>query len=112
MKFTDGYWMLQPGVEALRARHVEMVDATDSEIAAYVAIAPQSTRGNTLNMPQLSATFSSPMPDVFGVKLAHYQGRVAPGPHFELFGSETAIETAGTAQAGEVAKLTSGNLSV
>lgn len=112
MKFTDGYWMLQPGVEALRARHVEMVDATDSELTAYVAIAPQSTRGNTLNMPQLTATFSSPMPDVIGVKLEHYQGRVDPGPHFELFGSETAIETAGTAQAGEVAKLTSGNLSV
>jgi len=84
MKFTDGNWMLQPGVKAHYATEgyeVRQSEATLTLIAPCHAI---RHRGDTLTGPALTVTVSSPMPDVIRVRVEHFQGVQDKGPHFDI----------------------------
>ncbi|MCX7520835.1 alpha-xylosidase [Microbacterium sp. STN6] len=79
MKFTDGFWQVRPGVEPLYAREaygIEVVsDASGDD--TLVVTAPTKVierRGDTLNRPVLTVTLSSPIPNVVGVRIEHFQG--------------------------------------
>ena len=84
MKFTDGNWMMRPGVTAhYAAEAYEVRDEGD----ALTILAPCHAirhRGDTLSGPALTVRLDSPLPGVVRVKVEHFQGRRDPGPHFAL----------------------------
>ena len=94
MKFTDGYWMLRPGVRARyaeQAYHLERLPATPEVGEQLVVEAPTKLierRGDTLNRTLLTVTLSSPAEGVVRVRIQRHRDRTA-GPHgFELVGAE------------------------
>ena len=59
--------------------------------AAVTVFAPCRTirhRGDTLNTPQLTLTFSSPLENVIRVHVCHFRGGRRRGPAFELHAAE------------------------
>lgn len=108
MKFTDGNWMLRPGVRASYLTEAYEVWSTDRELAMLVPTTHIRHRGDTLQGPALTVRLSSPMPDVVRVRITHFEGVRDLGPHFELEESpgEVSIEIS-----DDVATLTTGRLS-
>ena len=94
MKFTDGYWQVLPGISILRPQSVDDVVVADGSgadgttdgprLSVYAPTAPITTRGDTLNRPQITITVDAPMDDVVGVRIEHFQGGVDHGPAFEI----------------------------
>jgi alpha-D-xyloside xylohydrolase len=110
MKFTDGYWRTRPGVTPHFAVQVQETKIEDGVLTVYAATGQVANRGDTLDLPLLTAHFSSPMPNVIRVRLYHHRGGWARGPRFELESEqdqEVRIE-----QDEQAATLTSGRLSV
>ncbi len=84
MKFTDGNWMMRPGVKAHYA--TEAYEATAGPGTATI-LAPCHAirhRGDTLSGPALTVGLSSPMRDVVRVRVEHFQGVQDNGPWFDL----------------------------
>jgi alpha-D-xyloside xylohydrolase len=112
MKFTDGYWLMRPGVTLHSPVHVHEVEI-EEDAAALVAYGPTKRllgRGDTLNLPMLTARFTSPMSNVVRVQLFHHKGGRPGKPTFELCSGpapEVDIHDSATA-----ATLTSGELTV
>ena len=86
MKFTDGYWLPLPGVQVLRPRDVADVRVDDDRLTVWSSTAPLTTRGDTLNRPLVTVTFTSPLDDVIGVQVDHHRGGTDRGPRFEVAG--------------------------
>ena len=84
MKFTDGYWNIREDVTLFNA--VEICDANvgDSTLTVYAACKPVLHRGDTLNSPLLTFTFSSPIDDVIRVQVCHFAGGLSKGPEFKI----------------------------
>lgn len=108
MKFTDGYWQHLPGVTVLHPRAVADVEVHDDRLVVHAATAPLAKRGDTLNRPLVSVTFTSPMDDVIGVRIEHHSGGVDRGPHFELAAPGADVKV--TAPQDGVATFTAGGL--
>ena len=107
MKFTDGNWMMRPGVSAHYAAEAYEAHA---EADALTIIAPCHAirhRGDTLSGPALTIRVSSPLPDVIRVKVEHFQGVRDLGPHFEITEDTGEVEIVISEQ---LATLKSGNL--
>ncbi|UOE44230.1 alpha-xylosidase [Agromyces larvae] len=86
MKFTDGYWLTKPGLTPLFAVEVDDV-RIDPEAGTMTVYAPTTAirhRGDTLNRPMLTVTFSSPASGVVSVRVQRHAGRVHHGPDFRL----------------------------
>ncbi|WP_421740468.1 alpha-xylosidase [Cellulomonas sp.] len=107
MKFTDGYWQLLPGVQVLRPRSVADVVVGEDTLTVYSATVPLTSRGDTLNRPLVTVTFSSPMDDVIGVRIEHHTGGVDRGPAFDVATSPADVKVVVD---GPVASLRSGGL--
>lgn len=84
MKFTDGYWLVRDGVSVLRPRDIDEVVREGEELLVYAPTMRIATRGDTLNRPLITMRFSSPLPDVIGVRISHHTGGTDRGPHFAL----------------------------
>lgn len=87
MKFTDGYWMHRPGVEALFARGAHEIEVEDDRVVVLAPTREIERRGDTLNRPALTVTLTAPAPGVVGVRVEHHRG----GPAhvgFDLVGTE------------------------
>ncbi|MCR6689301.1 alpha-xylosidase [Cellulomonas sp.] len=84
MKFTDGYWLTLPGVQVLRPRGVADVRVEEDSLTVWSSTAPLNSRGDTLNRPLVTVTFTSPADDVVGVCIEHHQGGLDRGPRFEI----------------------------
>ncbi|NBM17130.1 alpha-xylosidase [Streptomyces sp. GC420] len=110
MKFTDGYWLMREGVTP--AYPVEVLDVTTGSgaLEIHAPTRPIRHRGDLLKGPVVTISCTSPMPDVIGVRLTHFSGGTAPGPHFELSGQDGF--TAEASYDGDEAVLTSGELSL
>jgi alpha-D-xyloside xylohydrolase len=76
MKFTDGFWQLRPGVHALYAAEAYDIwrGTADGTLVAYAPTQRIDKRGDTLNRPLLTVTFSAPIPGVIGVRIQHHAG--------------------------------------
>jgi len=62
MKFTDGYWLMRPGVTGLYASTVDDV-RVDSEAGSLTVFAPTALirhRGDTLNRAMITMTSRLP----------------------------------------------------
>ena len=71
MKFTDGQWILQPGVSAFYPAEVHDVATEGESLVIHAPTRPIKHRGDTLGGPLLTVTLSSPMEDVVRVRLEH-----------------------------------------
>jgi len=110
MKFTDGQWLLQPGVTAHYAAQAYAVEATPDRLVVLATTRPIRHRGDTLQGPTLTLTLSSPMPGVIRVKAEHFSESDPPRLGIPMPGAgqpEVVVED-GPARA----TLTSGGLSV
>ncbi|MBO0608195.1 alpha-xylosidase [Myceligenerans salitolerans] len=111
MRFTDGYWQLRPGVEMLRPRDVDAVEAGTDTLTVYAPTAPITRRGDTLNRPVVTVTFDAPADDVIGVRIEHHQGRRDPGPHFTVHREPGVVKVSTPETPGDgPAEFTSGGL--
>ena len=110
MKFTDGCWLVRPGMHPMHPAQAYDIWVGDDTMTVYAPTSRIRTRHDTLNRPVVTVTYSSPMPDVIRVRIEHHAGATDAGPSFELHGPERVpvqIEVDGT-----VGVLTSGGLSV
>ncbi|MCC2594570.1 alpha-xylosidase [Tessaracoccus sp. OS52] len=86
MKFTDGYWLTREGVRPLYAVQVDDI-RRDDEAGTMTVHAPTAVirdRGDTLNRPMLSLSFSAPMPGIVKVRVQRHAGGVHRGPDFAV----------------------------
>lgn len=99
MKFTDGQWMLQPGVTAHYAAEAYAVEVRDDTLVVLATTRPIKHRGDTLQGPTLTLTLSSPIPGVIRVRVEHFSSSEAPRlgvpmpgagkPHVQIEDTET-----------------------
>ncbi|MDN4472218.1 alpha-xylosidase [Demequina zhanjiangensis] len=90
MKFTDGFWMRRPGVTAHYGQEAYDVWAEGSVLTAYAPTKRIVGRGDTLNLPMLTVTLSSPLEGIVKVRIDHHQGG-HPHRGFALPGSQGEI---------------------
>jgi alpha-D-xyloside xylohydrolase len=109
MKFSDGNWMMRDGVSVAYATEGYEIEQTDDSLTLHAATRPIRHRGDTLQGPLLSVRYSSPLPDVIRVQVAHFTGAAPGGPHFPLTDVAPPIQTSAN---DESAQLNSGALSV
>jgi alpha-D-xyloside xylohydrolase len=111
MKFTDGYWLMRPGVAARYAVSVADTVVADDRISLYAPVVNVSHRGDTLNNPLLTVECWSPAEGVIGVRSTHLGGRTPRRPEFAL--TPTPEDAPGkVVRDGTVVELTTGELSV
>jgi alpha-D-xyloside xylohydrolase len=84
MKFTDGYWNIREGVSLYNAVEICDVKLSDSSVTVYAACKPVLHRGDTLNSPLLTFTYTSPMDDIIRVQVCHFAGGLTHGPEFAI----------------------------
>lgn len=111
MKFTDGFWQTRPGVTPLYAAEAYDVVAGDGSLVVTAPTKTIEARGDTLNRPVLTVTLSSPLPNIVGVKIEHFQG-ARPERGFELFSEDGhgVAEVVAAADGGSRGILRSGDL--
>lgn len=76
MKFTNGYWMIRDGVDALYAREAYEL-AADATTESLNVLAPTSVvrgRYDTLNLPTFNVDITTPAEGVIRVCAEHWQG--------------------------------------
>lgn len=124
MKFTNGYWMIRDGVDALYAREAYEL-AADATTESLNILAPTSVvrgRYDTLNLPTFNVDITTPAEGVIRVCAEHWQG-ATEYPGFPLNADEPGNRDYVTVQAngngdGEVGvngadvTLTTGGLTV
>lgn len=124
MKFTNGYWMIRDGVDALYAREAYEL-AADATTESLNVLAPTSVvrgRCDTLNLPTFNVDITTPAEGVIRVCAEHWQG-ATEYPGFPLNADEPGNRDYVTVQAngngdGEVGvngadvTLTTGGLTV
>ena len=83
MRFTDGRWLMRPGVRP--AYPAEVLDAEEvaGELVLHTPSKPITRRGDLLDGPALTVTLGAPMPDVISVRLTHF-ARPEPTPQFAV----------------------------
>lgn len=110
MKFTDGYWLMRPGVSAHHAVSVADAVVTGDRLTLYAPVGRVASRGDTLNGPLLTVECWSPAEGVIGVRTTHHGGRAPRRPEFALSPSEDSA--ARVVRRGSVIELASGELSL
>jgi alpha-D-xyloside xylohydrolase len=83
VKFTDGFWQMRPGVQALYAAQAYDIEESDRSLVVTAPTRVIQQRGDTLNRPVVTVTLRSPRPGVIGVKIDHFQG-TRPSKGFPL----------------------------
>jgi len=85
MKFTDGNWLLQPGVVAHYPAEAHDAAVSGRGLVFHAPVRPIRHRGDTLQGPLLTVRIDSPMTDVIRVRIEHFRGAPDAGPHIPLF---------------------------
>lgn len=109
VKFTDGNWLLKPGITMHAAAEVYEIQPRDKALEVFAPCHRIDHRGATLTGPALTMCFSSPLPNVIKVEVYHFRGQVAKGP---VFGIDSVDGQVQISQTDEVSSLTTGDLSV
>ena len=82
MKFTNGYWLDPEGMTVLRAKQIRSV-TTDPQGPSVTAHAPAkwiATRGDTLNTPEFTVTYTAVADGVIKVAIERLRSRGARRP--------------------------------
>lgn len=104
MKFTDGFWQVRPGVDALYAQEAYDIEAHNDASGTDVLRISAPTkvierRGDVLNRPLLTVSLSSPMDGVIRVRVEKKLGG-ASSQGFELVGAEPGHGIVAVGEAG------------
>lgn len=110
MKFTDGYWGLREGVKLFTPTEARDVRTDATSLTVFAPCRTIRHRGDTLNTPQLTLTFSSPLENVIRVHICHFKGGRKSGPAFELRGTDGFVPR--IEKTPETVSLSSGRTSV
>ncbi|KAE8144779.1 glycosyl hydrolases family 31-domain-containing protein [Aspergillus avenaceus] len=86
MKFTEGMWRLREGIRIDWMNNVERL-RVENENVELLLNKFQRHRGDTLNSATVTASVTSPLEGIIGVKLVHWAGQVDNGPHYQLASS-------------------------
>lgn len=108
MKFTDGAWLMQPGVQAHYPAAAHDVTREGDTLVVHAPTRPIRHRGDTLQGPLLTIRLSSPAENIIKVRIEHFVGGLQRGPHLPL--QETAKPAVAVELGGEFATLSSGRL--
>ena len=84
MKFTDGYWLIRDGVSLQRPAEVYDVEDLGDTLRVHAPVRRIERRGDTLNTPSITVTFTAPREDVIAVQIEHFAGRRESLPRFDL----------------------------
>jgi len=84
MKFTDGQWLFQPGITAHHPAGAHDVVIESDRLIVHAPVRPIHHRGDTLQGPLLTITFSSPLAGVVRVRIEHYTGKPSALPKIPL----------------------------
>ena len=84
MKFSDGQWNDREGYTIYTPAEVRDVITTQQTLTVYAPYKPIFSRGDTLNTPQFTLEFSSPIPDVIRVLIYHYKDMGKGNPEFNI----------------------------
>ena len=84
MKFTDGLWMLQPGVTSYSPAECRGFTRREERLIAYAPTRPIRHRGDTLGGPLLTWTLSTPLEGVIRVRVEHFVGGAKRLPRIPL----------------------------
>ncbi len=110
MKFTDGQWLLQPGITAHYASEAYEVVALEDRIRVLATSRPIKHRGDTLQGPTLTLSITSPLEGVVRVSVEHFSASEPPRLHVPMPGAgKPAVQVMETETH---VTLTSGELSV
>ena len=90
MKFSDGFWLMRPGVHARHPAEVLDATATPGSLVVYAPTRRIRHRGDLLTGPAVTLSFTSPLPDVAGVEITHFAGGIPREPQFQLLPGEAA----------------------
>ena len=109
MKFSDGYWQMRPGLAVWHpVEAYDVAESTDA-LTIYAPTRKIEHRGHTLGGPLVTIRLSSPLPDVVGVRLTHFEGEVPKKPEFPL---ETDPGPVALSVTDEALELSAGRLTV
>lgn len=75
MKITSGNWLLLPSVQAIYPVSVVDVQIEPDALVVTGYSHEVRNRNDLIDGSIITARFSSPMPDVLRVQLAHFKGR-------------------------------------
>ena len=84
MKFIDGLWLMQPGVTAYHATDTRLITTENDGLVIHAATRSIKHRGDTLSIPLITCTLSSPMEGVIRVRLEHFTGGARRQPEIPL----------------------------
>lgn len=106
MKFTDGFWMLRPGVKASYAQEAYELYREGNSLVVTAPSRVIKERGNVLNLPVLDVIFTPAAEGVIKVRIVHHSGAIARR-RFETnevdgFGSIEITEDGAVVTAGRV----------
>jgi alpha-D-xyloside xylohydrolase len=110
MKFTDGGWLIRKGFRMLYPVEVHDWESASDELTIFASPKHMTHRGDEIGSALLEMHFSSPLPDVVRVQIAHYTGAQRSGPHFQL--QHTGNAPAIIDEAEQVIQFASGKLAV
>ena len=74
MKFSDGFWQMRPGVQALYGQHAYDIWSDEHGLTAYAPTKRVRSRGDVLNGSMLTVSLSSPLEGIIRVRIDHLQG--------------------------------------
>ena len=109
MKFSDGFWRMRSGVTVAHPAEAYDIHETPDSLTIYAPTRKIEHRGHTLGGPLVTVRLSSPLQDVIGVRLTHFEGEVPRRPEFALNASPGPVAVS---VIEEAAQLTAGRLTV
>ena len=84
MKFTNGYWRIQKGMDMRYAVEAYQFDKGLDYLRVVAVCRPVRGRGDLLNLPTLTVTFTSPQPDTIRVRIVHFAGQKVHAPKLSI----------------------------
>lgn len=84
MKFTYGQWINREGYEVKKLTQVVDYKFQDSKLLVYIAAKPIINRGDMTDGSLITLTIASPLENIIGVNMTHYQGIRTKYPKFAL----------------------------
>lgn len=84
MKFSNGCWLQQEGIECFSPKEVYYATITEKEVSICAPTNHIVARGDTLGGINLTVKITSPMPEIIRVQTYHHMGVLNKSPEFEL----------------------------
>ena len=84
MKFSNGYWLSQKGVQVFSPVQVYLARVEKDRAVLCCTTRPVRQRGDTMDGANLTVEITAPYPEVLRIKTHHHAGVKYRGPAFEL----------------------------